>query len=142
VTTTVFITNGVKIGFIVASILILLDLWGMPTTPLMLLLAIGLLIAIFASRDEILNVFAGIEIVRNNLVKTGDYVRLESGEEGYISRITWNNVQIKTSDEKTLLVPNSKFVRMVVTISEKQLKQASQPFRFLYTAPSERVDRA
>ena len=119
-----------KIGFVVASILILLDLWGMPTTPLMLILTIGSLIAIFASRNEILNIFAGIEIGRSNLVKTGDYVKLESGEEGYVSKITWNNIQMKTPDEKTLLIPNSKFIGTTVTILGKPLKQASQPFRF------------
>lgn len=129
-TTMALIANGVKIGFIVASILILLDLWGMPTTPLMLMLTIGLLIAFFTYRDEILNIFAGIEIARNNLVKTGDYVKLESGEEGYVSKITRNNIQIKTPDEKTFLIPNSKFVGMTVIILGKPLKQASQPFRF------------
>jgi small-conductance mechanosensitive channel len=130
VTTTAFVVNGVKIAFVVACILILLDLWGMPTTPLMLILTIGSLIAIFASRNEILNIFAGIEIGRSNLVKTGDYVKLESGEEGYVSKITWNNIQMKTPDEKILLIPNSKFIGTTVTILGKPLKQASQPFRF------------
>lgn len=129
-TTTAFVVNGVKIGFVVAGILILLDLWGMPTTPLMLILTIGSLIAIFASRNEILNIFAGIEIGRSNLVKTDDYVKLESGEEGYVSKITWNNIQMKTPDEKILLIPNSKFIGTTVTILEKPLKKASQPFRF------------
>ncbi len=129
-TTMAFIVNGVKIGFIIASILILLDVWGMPTTPLMLLLAIVLLIAIFASRDEMLNILAGIEIGQNNLVKIGDYVKLESGDEGYITRKTWNNIQLKTLDEKTLLIPNSKFIKMTVAILGKPQKQASQPFRF------------
>jgi small-conductance mechanosensitive channel len=130
VTTTAFVVNGVKIAFVVACILILLDLWGMPTTPLMLILTIGSLIAIFASRNEILNIFAGIEIGRSNLVKTGDYVKLESGEEGYVSKITWNNIQMKTPDEKILLIPNSKFIGTTVTILGKPLKLASQPFRF------------
>jgi len=80
--------------------------------------------------NEILNVFAGIEIGRSNLVKTGDYVKLESGEEGYVSKITWNNIQMKTPDEKILLIPNSKFIGTTVTILEKPLKKASQPFRF------------
>jgi small-conductance mechanosensitive channel len=129
-TTTTLVVNGVKIAFVVACILILLDLWGMSTTPLMLILTIGSLIAVFASRNEILNIFAGIEIGRSNLVKTGDYVKLESGEEGYVSKITWNNIRIKTPDEKTLLIPNSKFMGTIVTILGKPLKQASQPFRF------------
>ena len=130
VTTTAFVVNGVKIAFVVACILILLDLWGMPTTPLMLILTIGSLIAIFASRNEILNIFAGIEIGRSDSVKKGDYVKLESGEEGYVSKITWNNIQMKTPDEKILLIPNSKFIGTTVTILGKPLKHASQPFRF------------
>ncbi len=39
-------------------------------------------------------------------------------------------IQLKTPDEKTLLIPNSKFIKMTVTIHGKTLKQASQPFRF------------
>jgi small-conductance mechanosensitive channel len=128
--TIIVIINGLKITFIVVSILIMLDLWGISTTPLMLMFTILLLIAIFAFRDQILDIFSGIEIARTNVVRTNDYVKLESGEEGYVSKITWNTIHIKTPDEKILVIPNSKFIRTTVTILGKPLKQASQPFRF------------
>lgn len=60
----------------------------MPTTPLVLALTIGLLVIILASHDEIVNIFSAFELARGKLINIGDYVRLESGEEGYVSDIT------------------------------------------------------
>ncbi|HOV90791.1 MAG TPA: DUF5752 family protein [Syntrophorhabdaceae bacterium] len=128
--TTRMIINGLKIAFSIVAILIMLDLWGMPVTPLMLLLFIGVLTALFAGRDEILNIFAGFEVARNNLIKVGNYIKLETGEEGYIFEIAKTYIHIKSPDNKILLIPNSKILRSVVTILSEQPKRATQPFRF------------
>jgi small-conductance mechanosensitive channel len=127
---TTLIINVVRITFVVVGVLILLDIWGVPTTPLVLVLTIGLLVAVLASRDEILNIFSGFELARSSLIKTGDYVKLESGEEGYVSDITLRNVQIKAPDDRIILVPNSKFTKTTVTTYRKSLKKATQPFCF------------
>jgi len=124
------VINVVRITFIVVGVLILLDVWGVPTTPLVLTLTIGLLVVILASRDEILNIFSGFELARGKLIKIGDYVELDSGEEGYVTDITWRNIQIKAPDDRIVLVPNSKFTRTTVTTYRKSLKKATQPFRF------------
>ncbi|MEK6690612.1 MAG: DUF5752 family protein [Nitrospirota bacterium] len=127
---TTLIINVVRITIVVVGMLILLDIWGIPTTPLVLLLAVGLLVAALASRDEILNIFSGFELARGKFIKIGDYVKLDSGEEGYVSDITWRNIQIKAPDERIILVPNSKFTKTTVTVHRKPLKKATQPFRF------------
>ena len=127
---TTLIVNVLRITFIVVGVLMLLDIWGVPTTPLVLALTIGLLVAVLASRDEILNIFSGFELAHGKLIKIGDYIKLESGEEGYVSDITWRNIQIKAPDDRIILVPNSKFTRTTVTIYRKPLKKATQPFRF------------
>lgn len=124
------VTNVARVTFVVVGVLILLDIWRIPTTPLILVLTIGLLVAVVASRDEILNVFSGFGLARSNLIKAGDYVKLESGEEGYVSDMTWRNIQIKGPDGRIILVPNSKFTRTTVTTYGKPLKKATQPFRF------------
>lgn len=127
---TTLIINVVRITFIVIGVLILLDIWGVPTTPLVLALTIGLLVVILASRDEILNIFSGFELARGKLIKIGDYVKLESGEEGYVSDITWRNIQIKAPDDRIILVPNSKFTKTTVTAYREPPKKATQPFHF------------
>jgi len=127
---TALIINVVRITFVVVGVLILLDIWVVPTTPLVLALTIGLLVVILASRDEILNIFSGFELARSSLIKMGDYVKLESGEEGYVSDITLRNIQIKAPDDRIILVPNSKFTKTTVTAYRKPLKKAIQSFRF------------
>ena len=128
--TTTIIINGLKVAFLVVAILIMLDLWGMPITPFIFILFIIIFFAVFTARDEIINIFSGFELARNSLIKTGNYLKLESGEEGYIIEITKTNMHIKTLDGKILLIPNSRMLRSVVTIISKPLKQATQPFRF------------
>ncbi len=127
---TSLIINAVRITFVVAGVLILLDIWVVPTTPLVLVLTIGLLVAVLASRNEILNIFSGFQLIFGDLIKVGNYIKLESGEEGYVSDITWRNIQIKAPDDKIILVPNSKFTKTTVTAYREPLKKATQPFRF------------
>jgi len=124
------ISNAVRIAFIVIGVLMLLDIWKAPTTPLILALTIGLLAAVLASRNEILNIFSGLQLAYGSLIKTGDYIKLESGEEGYVSDVTWRNIQIKAPDGRLILVPNSKFTKTTVTAYRKPLKKATQPFHF------------
>jgi small-conductance mechanosensitive channel len=127
---TSLIINVVRITFIVVGVLMLLDIWKVPTIPLVLALTIGLLVAVLASRNEIHNIFSGLQLAHGDLIKRGDYIKLESGEEGYVSDITWRNVQIKAPDDKIILVPNSKFTKTTVTAYREPLKKATQPFRF------------
>ena len=122
--------NAVRITFIVVGVLMLLDIWKVPTTPIVLTLTIGLLVAVLASRDEILNIFSGFQLAHGDLIKIGHYIKLESGEEGYISNITWRNIQIKTPNGKIIFVPNSKFTKTTVTAYREPLKKATQAFCF------------
>lgn len=126
----VLIINIVRITFVVVGLLTLLDIWAIPTTPMVIALALGLLIAVLAARNEILNIFSGLQLAHGDLIKIGDYIKLETGEEGYISDITWRNIQIKTPDDKTIFVPNSKFTKTTVTAYREPLKKATQAFRF------------
>lgn len=127
---TTLIINVIRTTFVVIGILILLNIWGAPTTPFVLILIIGVLVMLLASRDEILNIFSGFELACGKLVKIGDYVKLESGEEGYVTDITWRNIKIKAPDESHILVPNSKLTKTIVITYRKPLKKAKEPFRF------------
>jgi small-conductance mechanosensitive channel len=124
------IFNTVRTVLIVTGVLILLDVWGAPTTPLLLIIAILIMVAILAARELLLNVFSGFELERGDIVKKGDYVKLSSGEQGYISDITWRNTIIKALDDSIIVVPNSKLVQSTITNYGRPLKQATDPFQF------------
>ncbi|MBI4691510.1 MAG: mechanosensitive ion channel [Nitrospirae bacterium] len=127
---TTLIINTVRISFVVVGVLILLDVWAVFTTPLVLVLTIGLLVTVLVSREEILNIFSGLRLVHGDLIKTGDYIKLESGEEGYVSDITWRNIRIKATDDRIIIVPNNKLAKTTVAAYREPLRQATQPFRF------------
>lgn len=124
------IINVIRIVLIALAILVIIDLWGAPITPLLLFLAVLILAVVIASRDTLLNIFAGLQITAGDLMKTGDFIKLDSGNEGYVTEIAWRNTRIKTLEENIILVPNSKLIQSTVINYGRPLKKATQPFKF------------
>jgi hypothetical protein len=76
-------------------------------------------------QDTLSNLFAGIHILASHNIHTNDYVKLPSGEEGYISDITWRNTVIRTMADNIVIVPNTQISASVIT-------NFSHPSRKLY----------
>ncbi len=124
------IVNIARITIAVVGALILLDAWGAPTTPIILLLAAAILIAIFVFRDLLVNLFSGFQLAQGEQIKVGDFIRLESGESGTVVDVTWRNTRIRSLDGNVILVPNSRLLQSTVINYGHPLKKATQPFRF------------
>jgi small-conductance mechanosensitive channel len=78
-----------KIIFIAVGGMIILDNLGVSITPLITTLGIGTLAVAIALQDTLGNFFAGLYIKADRPIQAGDYICLESGEEGYVDRIGW-----------------------------------------------------
>jgi small-conductance mechanosensitive channel len=124
------IVNVVRITIAVVGALVLLDVWGAPTTPIILLLAAAILIAALSFRDVLANFFSGFQLAQGEQIKVGDFIKLESGDSGYVTDVTWRNTQIRALDGKLILVPNSRLVQGTVINYGRPLKKATRPFRF------------
>ena len=125
------VVNIARITIAVVGVLILLDtIWGMKIGPIYLLLAVAILVLLLAFRDLIPNVFSGFQLVQGEQIKVGDFVRLESGEGGYVTAVTWRTTQIRGLDGNLILVPNSRLLQSTVINYGRPLKKASEPFRF------------
>lgn len=124
------ILNAVKIAIAVVGALVLLDVWGAPTTPIILLLAAVILIAALAFRDVLANLLSGIQLAQGEQIKVGDFIKLESGDSGYVTDVTWRNTQIRALDGNLILVPNNRLVQSTVINYGRPLKKATRPFRF------------
>jgi hypothetical protein len=122
--------NAGRIVVLVITVLIVMDIWGIPTSPLLLLIAVAIFIAALAFRDSVPNLFASFQIAATGEFKIGDYVKLENNEAGYITEISWNRTTLKSLDGSTILVPNEILVRQRVINYGHPLKKARQPFRF------------
>ncbi|WP_353683737.1 DUF5752 family protein [Thermodesulfovibrio sp. 3907-1M] len=118
------------IVFITMAILIFFEIWKFPTTPFILFIILGCAIAVFALKENISNFIAGFDIINGEIIKKGDYIKLESGEEGSVLNITWRHIEVKSFDEKILIIPNSRLIKAKLEILRKPPKKAKEPFRF------------
>ena len=102
------ISNLVKTTIFILGTLIIFQTIGIEVTPIITTLGIGGLAVGLALQDTLSNLFSGFYLILSKQVKTGDYIKLESGEEGYITDITWRNITIEELSKNVIIVPNSK----------------------------------
>jgi small-conductance mechanosensitive channel len=122
--------NIVRIMFIVVGTLIILEIWSVPTTPLLLLIAVLVLGAALVFRNAAPDLFGGFQLNTKQEIKVGDYIRLETGEEGYVTELSWNHTHIKALDDSIVVVPNNRLIQHTIINYGHPLKKAKEPFRF------------
>ncbi|MBW2653184.1 MAG: mechanosensitive ion channel family protein [Deltaproteobacteria bacterium] len=104
-----------KIVIVSIGFLIILQTYGISITPILTAFGIGGLAVALALQDTLSNLFSGIQIILSKQVKTGDYIKLESGEEGYVMDITWRNTTIRMLPNNIVIIPNSKLASIIIT---------------------------
>mgnify|MGYP001792561756 FL=1 len=75
------ISNLVKTTIFILGALIIFQTIGIEITPIITTLGIGGLAVGLALQDTLANLFSGFYLIISKQVKTGDYIKLESGEE-------------------------------------------------------------
>jgi len=115
VRSTSIIANVARIAIYIIGLLVVLQTLGISITPILTALGVGGLAVALALQDTLSNLFAGIQVIASRQVRTGDYVKLESGEEGYVTDITWRNTTIRMLSNNIVVVPNSKIASTILT---------------------------
>jgi small-conductance mechanosensitive channel len=100
------------LGFV---FLIILDRLKITITPFLASLGIGGLVVALALQDTLANFFSGIYIFFDKPIRIGDYIMLESGQEGYVTQIGWRNTRIRMLPNNIVIVPNAKLVSSQIT---------------------------
>jgi len=91
----------------VALILILNSL-GINVTALVAGLGVAGIAVAFALQETLSQFFAGLYLMSERPIRVGDYIRLESGEEGYVVDVGWRSTKIRQLSNDLVIVPNSK----------------------------------
>jgi len=112
--TTIFV-NVSYILIMIVGFLVVLTALDISIAPLLTALGVGGLAAALALQDTLSNLFSGIQIIASKTIKPGDYVRLDSGAEGYITDITWRSTFVRTLANNIVIVPNNKISSTAVT---------------------------
>lgn len=88
---------------------------GISIAPLVTALGVGGLAVGLALQPTLENVFSGIQLLASRQIKPGDFIRLETGEEGTVLDVTWRNTTVRRPSNEIVLVPNSVLARATVT---------------------------
>jgi small-conductance mechanosensitive channel len=96
------------------GILIILHSLGISIAPILAGLGIGGIAAALAIQETLSNLFSGLQIIFSKQIKEGDYVKLNTGEEGYVVDITWRNTTIRELSNNLIIIPNIKLSQAIL----------------------------
>jgi small-conductance mechanosensitive channel len=102
--------NLTRLLIFVIGFLIILQSLGISITPLLTALGVGGLSVGLALQSTLANLFCGINLIMSRKVNPGDYVKLETGEEGYVTDVTWRHTTIREYPNNLIIVPNAELV--------------------------------
>ncbi len=113
-------SSGLMVGLLKGSIitigiLVILSVLGISIAPLLTALGVGGLAVALALKDTLENLFAGIYLITDRTIRVGDYIKLETGQEGRVEDIGWRTTRIRLSELSTVITPNSKLSQSLVT---------------------------
>ncbi|MBX9852590.1 MAG: mechanosensitive ion channel family protein [Cytophagaceae bacterium] len=136
-------TNLTKLFVFIIGMLVLLQTIGISVAPILTALGVGGLAVALALQDTLSNLFAGLHIIASKKVKPGDFIRLDTNQEGYLEDITWRNTSIRTMGNNMVIVPNNKMASAIIvnySIPTKDL-EVIVPLAVSYDADLDKVER-
>lgn len=135
--------NLAQIGVLILGTVVVLDHYNYSIKTILTALGIGGLAVALALQDTLSNLFAGFYVAVARQIRLGDYIKLNTGEEGYVADIGWRSTTIRSLNSNMIIVPNAKLAQAIVTnyyLPEKRMS-ASLQVGVSYRSDLEQVER-
>jgi DNA-binding CsgD family transcriptional regulator len=117
-----------SIFIVTAGALIVLELWGVRTSPFLFLIAVISILIALIMRDIGVDYAAAWQMALLEHVKVGESIKMQGGEEGIITKIGWHNVEVLTPEGRSIIIPNHQFRKMnIIKIPASLQSQEQQP---------------
>lgn len=100
---------------VVGIIWLMKVVFNLSLTPILTTLGVGGIAVALALQDTLSNLFAGFYVSISGLVRIGDYIKLNTGEEGFVTDITWRCTTMRTVGYNLVVVPNNKLGQAIYT---------------------------
>jgi len=117
------VENIARTVVIILGALMIFHSLGVSVTPILTALGVGGLAVALALQDTLSNFFAGIYIILSRQITIGDYIKISTGEEGFINDIAWRVTTMRTNLGSLIIVPNSKLSSSIVTNYDRPIKE-------------------
>lgn len=136
-------TLGEVLASIVAGtlgVLMLLRALGIDITALLTALGIGGLAVALALQDTLSNFFAGFYISIARQIRVGDFIQIDSGQQGYVTDIGWRSTTIRQGNNSLVVIPNNKLGQSIVTNFDLPERRMSVNF-IVRVSPESNIER-
>lgn len=108
----VFVT---RLVFALFGAIIILENLGVHLTAVWTTLGVGSVAVALALQETLSNLFAGLYLLADRPISLEDYIKLDTGQEGYVVRIGWRSTTLRTLGNNMVIVPNSTMAKAVIT---------------------------
>jgi small-conductance mechanosensitive channel len=109
------LTRNIAWGLVaVIGLLVVLNGLGLSIAPMLTALGVGGLAVALALQEPLANFFAGLFVTLAGQVRIGDYIRLDSGQEGYVVDFSWRSTRLRMLANNLVLVPNATLAKAIV----------------------------
>lgn len=112
-----------KIIIVILGLLMILHGMGISIAPLLTALGVGGLAVALALQDTLSNLFAGFYLTMARQIQVGDYIKLDSSQEGYVQDIGWRSTQLLMLPNNMVFVPNKKLGEAIITNYDRPTKE-------------------
>ncbi|HEX9036893.1 MAG TPA: mechanosensitive ion channel family protein [Ktedonobacterales bacterium] len=109
------ISNVVWFVTLLIGALLVLSLLNVNIAPWLTALGVGGLAVSLALQATLTDLISGMLLLGAHQITIGHYIKLSTGEEGYITDITWRTTTIRQLSNNEVIVPNSKMTSTSVT---------------------------
>jgi small-conductance mechanosensitive channel len=99
--------NLASVVIVIFAVYFLFSIWNIDMTAWLASAGIVGIAVGFAAKDTLANLFSGVFIVADAPYKIGDYINLEGGERGKVTKIGLRSTRLLTRDDVEVTVPNS-----------------------------------
>ncbi|ELS01559.1 small-conductance mechanosensitive channel [Xenococcus sp. PCC 7305] len=99
-----------KILVLSIGILITLESLNIPIAPILATLGVGSLSLGLALKEPLANLISGINIITSKKIRPQDYIKLKTGEEGYVVDVELKYTVIREITGNLLVIPNAQLI--------------------------------
>ncbi|MCX7983265.1 MAG: mechanosensitive ion channel family protein [Syntrophales bacterium] len=136
-------SNLIGVMVFLLGVLVILQYLNISIAPVLGALGVGGLAVALGLQDTLANLFAGLHILAAKQIKLGDYIRLASGLEGFVTDINWRYSKIRALSNNVTIIPNAELSKAVVInydLPEKEMTMVVE-VGVSYASDLEQVER-
>jgi len=109
------VTTAVRGLVLGLGLLMFLESVGISISPILASLGIGSLALALGLQETAKNMFSGFFVILDQSLEMGDYVKLATGQEGWLITLGWRSSKFRMLNDTIVIVPNSALVDSVLT---------------------------